>query len=67
MIFTESSLDSYDGSGFPGLSDALTNISHKKDVANQVEILKKHYSVVLFCIQSASSILRDVTNFVVDY
>ncbi|KAL4238036.1 hypothetical protein ACF0H5_002747 [Mactra antiquata] len=67
MVFTESSLDSYSGSGFPGLSDALTNIKENKDVENQIEILKKHYSVILYCIQSASSILREVDNFIVDY
>ena len=37
---------------------------------NQTErwgIVKKHYSVILFTIQSAASTIRDVTDFMNDY
>ncbi|XP_060559269.1 N-acetylated-alpha-linked acidic dipeptidase 2-like [Ruditapes philippinarum] len=67
IIFTESSIDSYAGSSFPGLSDALTLIEQKKDVEKQWEIAKKHYSVVLYSIQGAATILKDVSNFMYDY
>lgn len=67
LIFTESALDTYSGSSFPGLTDALTNIVHNQDVTNQWEIVKKHYSVILQAIQGAAALLKDVDNFVYDY
>lgn len=67
LIFTESNIDTYSGSSFPGLSDALTNILNEKDVPNQWEIVRKHYSVILQAIQGAAAILKDTDNFVFDY
>ena len=67
LLFTESSIDQYSGSSFPGLSDALVNIQDGKDVDNQWEVVKKHYSVLLFSLQSATSVLKDVADFVFSY
>lgn len=67
LLFTESSIDSYAGKSFPGLADALTNIQNGYDVTAQWEIVQKHFSVILYTLQSAASVLRDVSNFVVDF
>lgn len=60
-------MDSYSGSSFPGLSDALTNIKNGKDVDAQWEVVRKHFSVLLFTLQSATSVLKDVDDFVFDF
>jgi len=76
LLFTESSVDSYAGSSFPGLSDTLTLIAQaerKADSGSQArvaelwEVARKHFSVLLYVIQSAQSVIRDVADFVVDY
>lgn len=60
-------MDSYAGSSFPGLSDALTEIKQGHDIDNQWEIVRHHYSVILFAIESATSTLKDVTDFMFSY
>ncbi|XP_052768722.1 N-acetylated-alpha-linked acidic dipeptidase 2-like isoform X2 [Mya arenaria] len=67
ILFAESIIDNYSGSSFPGLSDALTQISQGVNVTEQWDIVSQHYSVILFTIQSATSTLRDVTDFMVEY
>ncbi|WAR19898.1 FOLH1-like protein [Mya arenaria] len=67
ILLAESSIDTYSGSSFPGLSDALTEISLGRNVTEQWEIVRQHFSVILFTIQSAASTLRDVTDFMVEY
>lgn len=67
ILFAESTTDSYSGSSFPGLSDALTEIRLGHDPGRQWEIVHKHFSVILFSIQSAASTLKDVTDFMYDY
>ncbi|WAR19806.1 GCP2-like protein [Mya arenaria] len=58
--------NNYSGSSFPGLSDALTQISQGVNVTEQWDIVSQHYSVILFTIQSATSTLRDVTDFMIN-
>ncbi|XP_052275937.1 N-acetylated-alpha-linked acidic dipeptidase 2-like isoform X2 [Dreissena polymorpha] len=67
ILFAESVIDSYSGSSFPGLSDALVEIQQGHNVTEQWEIVRQHYSVILFAIQSAASTLKNVTDFMVDY
>lgn len=67
ILFAESTVDNYAGSRFPGLSDALTKIQLGEDVGNQWEIVRKHYSVILFTFQSASATLKDVSDFMFNY
>lgn len=67
ILFAESTVDNYAGSRFPGLSDALTKIQLGEDVNNQWEIVRKHYSVILFTFQSAAATLKDVSNFMYNY
>ena len=65
ILFTESSVDNYAGSSFPGLTDAMFEIDKlsPEEASKRWQIVKKHYSVILFAIQSASSTLKDVTDF----
>ncbi|KAH3853003.1 N-acetylated-alpha-linked acidic dipeptidase 2-like [Dreissena polymorpha] len=67
ILFAESVLDSYVGSSFPGLSDALVEIRQGRNVTQQWEIVRQHYSVILFVIQSAASTLKNVTDFMTNY
>lgn len=67
ILFAESIVDNYAGSRFPGLSDAITKINLGEDVANQWDVVNKHYSVILFTLQSASATLKDVSNFMFSY
>lgn len=67
LLFAESIVNSYAGSGFPGLADALEEIKQGHDVDHNWEILKQHYAVLLFTIQSAASTLKDVTDFMYNY
>lgn len=67
LLFAESIVNSYAGSGFPGLADALEEIKQGQDVDHNWEILKQHYAVLLFTIQSAASTLKDVTDFMYNY
>ncbi|XP_060586029.1 N-acetylated-alpha-linked acidic dipeptidase 2-like [Ruditapes philippinarum] len=67
ILFAESSVNAYSGSSFPGITDALEEINIGRDVDKQWTIVKKHFSVVLFTIQSASTTIMDVTNFMFNY
>ncbi|WAR19930.1 NALD2-like protein [Mya arenaria] len=67
LLFTESSVDNYAGSSYPGLSDALTRIVHGDNATQQWEVVHKHFSVLLFVLQSAQSVIRDVSNFMYSY
>ncbi|OWF36799.1 N-acetylated-alpha-linked acidic dipeptidase 2 [Mizuhopecten yessoensis] len=65
ILFAESSVDSYAGSSFPGLVDALFEIESipEADTEARWEIVKHHFSVVVFTIRSAQSTLREVSTF----
>ncbi|KAL3873956.1 hypothetical protein ACJMK2_037032 [Sinanodonta woodiana] len=67
ILLAESSVDNYAGSSFPGLTDGLFEIDKATNKAERWEIVKHHYSVILFTIQSAASTLRDVTHFMYSY
>ena len=60
-------MDTYSGSSFPGLADALTEIRQGHEVDYQWKVVKQHYSVILYTIQSAASTLKDVTDFMYSY
>ena len=62
-------MDNYAGSSFPGLTDVMFEIDKltPEEASARWKIVKKHYSVILFAIQSAASTLRDVTDFMYQY
>ncbi|XP_071079773.1 N-acetylated-alpha-linked acidic dipeptidase 2-like [Haliotis cracherodii] len=64
LLLAESSTDSYAGSSFPGLVDLLFEIEKAPDVDARWERVKRHFSVILFTIDSAASTLRDVIKFI---
>ncbi|XP_071164480.1 N-acetylated-alpha-linked acidic dipeptidase 2-like [Mytilus edulis] len=63
VLFAESQVNTYAGSSFPGLVDSLFEIEKDPDQKGRWNIVKKHFSVILFTIESATSTLRDVTKF----
>ena len=64
ILFADSTIDNYSGSSFPGLSDALIEISlGSVDTSELWKIVEKHFSVILFTIQSAAGTLKDVSDF----
>ncbi|XP_046552048.1 N-acetylated-alpha-linked acidic dipeptidase 2-like [Haliotis rubra] len=63
ILFAPSSVNSYAGSSFPGLTDLLFEIDKSEDPAKQWERVKQHFSVILFTIQSAAATLRDPAHF----
>ena len=63
ILLAESSVDLYTGNSFPGLTDLLFDIEENEDQEKRWKVVEKHYSVILFAIQSATAVLRDVTNF----
>lgn len=67
ILFADSTIDNYSGSSFPGLSDALVEISLGKDIEKQWAIVEKHFSVILFTIQSAAGTLKEVSDFMYNY
>ncbi|XP_048259623.1 N-acetylated-alpha-linked acidic dipeptidase 2-like [Haliotis rufescens] len=67
LLLAESSTDSYAGSSFPGLVDLLFEIEKAPDVEARWERVKRHFSVILFTIDSAASTLRDVIKFIPEY
>lgn len=67
IIFAESSIDTYSGSSFPGLADALTEIRVGNNIEKQWEDVRKHFSVILYSIQSAAGTLKDVSDFMYEY
>ncbi|XP_067680231.1 N-acetylated-alpha-linked acidic dipeptidase 2-like [Haliotis asinina] len=64
LLLAESSTDSYAGSSFPGLVDLLFEIEKDPDVEARWERVKRHFSVIVFTIDSAASTLRDVIRFI---
>ena len=67
ILLAESDEDTYSESSFPGLVDSMFEIDSAVNQTERWEIVKKHYSVILFTIQSAASTLRDVADFMIDY
>lgn len=63
VLFAESSVNTYAGSSFPGLADGMFEIESSPDEASRWEIVKKHFTVILYTIESAASTLRDVHKF----
>ena len=63
MLFADSSVNVYAGSSFPGLVDSLFEIDSDPDPPARWEVVKHHFSVIVFTIQSAESTLRHVTHF----
>ena len=67
ILFADSMIDNYSGSSFPGLTDNLFEIETATDKEERWKIVHKHYSVIIFTIQSAASTLKDVTDFMYSY
>ena len=65
ILLAESSVDLYTGNSFPGLTDLLFDIEEVDDQEKRCKTVEKHYSVILFAIQSATAVLRDVTDFMI--
>ncbi|KAK3094037.1 hypothetical protein FSP39_023279 [Pinctada imbricata] len=63
LLFADSSLNAYAGSSFPGLVDSLFEIDKAVDKEASWNIVKKHYSAIVFAIGAASSSLRDTSSF----
>ncbi|XP_060067563.1 putative N-acetylated-alpha-linked acidic dipeptidase [Ylistrum balloti] len=68
ILFAASSVNTYSGSSFPGLVDALFEIEKlpSADHARRWNVVKKHFSVIVFTVGSAQSTLREVTKFMPD-
>jgi len=49
------------------LIDSLFEIDNDPDQEDRWKKVKKHFSVILFTIESAASTLRDVTKFMPDF
>lgn len=69
MLFAESSVNSYAGSSFPGLVDSLFEIEDvpAAEADARWEIVKQHFSVLVFTINSAQSTLRQVSSFMPEF
>ncbi|KAL3873961.1 hypothetical protein ACJMK2_037036 [Sinanodonta woodiana] len=67
ILLTESTIDNYSGASFPGIVDGLFEINKSSNSTEKWKILKHHYSVILFTIQSAASTLKDVSDFMYNY
>ena len=63
VLFAESSVDSYAGSSFPGLVDSMFEIDIAPDQEKRWAVVKHHFSVIVYTIQSAASSLKDTTTF----
>ncbi|OWF52174.1 putative N-acetylated-alpha-linked acidic dipeptidase [Mizuhopecten yessoensis] len=68
ILFAQSSVNTYAGSSFPGLVDALFEIENTPpaDRDRRWNVVKQHFSVIVFTIGSAQSTLREVTKFMPD-
>ncbi|XP_033735883.1 N-acetylated-alpha-linked acidic dipeptidase 2-like [Pecten maximus] len=69
ILFAESSVNSYAGSSFPGLVDSLFEIETipEAEAVARWEIVKHHFSVIVFTINSAQSTLREVSSFMPEF
>ena len=67
ILFADSLIDNYSGSSFPGITDNLFEIETASDREERWKIVRKHFSVIIFTIQSAASTLKDVTDFMYSY
>jgi len=67
VLFAQSSINTYAESSFPGIIDSLFEIEGAADEKQRWEVVRKHFSVVVFFIGSAESTLRDVTKFMPVY
>ncbi|XP_061183780.1 N-acetylated-alpha-linked acidic dipeptidase 2-like [Saccostrea echinata] len=63
VLFAESSVNTYAGSSFPGLADGMFEIEGSPDEQRRWEIVKKHFTVILYTIESAASTLREASRF----
>nr|XP_054758019.1 glutamate carboxypeptidase 2-like [Lytechinus pictus] len=61
LIFAPSSIDSYAGSEFPAVVDALYRIDDDPDQQARWDNVRKQLAILTFTIQSAASTLSDVT------
>jgi hypothetical protein len=62
MLSAPSLINTYGGDGFPALSDAIFNANNFKDTAKWNEV-KRQLAIVIYVINSASSILDEPFKF----
>jgi hypothetical protein len=63
MVFAPSLSNSYGGSTFPGISDAIFNLKKNETSFELREQIKLQLSIVTFAIQSACSVLKEPYDF----
>ncbi|XP_069118842.1 N-acetylated-alpha-linked acidic dipeptidase 2-like [Argopecten irradians] len=67
VLYGDIDVNSYKGTPFPGLVDTLLTLTSNRQPEEETEVLweivKQHFSVVVFSIQSAQSTLKEVTQF----
>jgi hypothetical protein len=63
MLSAPSLYNQYGGDGFPALSDSIYNAKQDSTNAELWEIVKKQLSIVIYAIQSGTSVLNEPTNF----
>ncbi|XP_033733442.1 N-acetylated-alpha-linked acidic dipeptidase 2-like [Pecten maximus] len=68
VLYSNLDVDTYQGTTFPGLMDTLLKLTSvpEQEAEELWEVVKHHFSVVIYTIQSAQSTLRDVTSFMPD-
>jgi len=63
VIFAPSLYNSYAGSTFPGLSDLMHDIDQHPQPDTQWEEVRRHLATIIYCFQSAASVLKPVATF----
>ncbi|XP_021344602.1 N-acetylated-alpha-linked acidic dipeptidase 2-like [Mizuhopecten yessoensis] len=69
VLFSHLDVNSYVGTTFPGLVDSLLKLADASEDETKAlwEVIKQHFSVLVFTIQSAQTTLREVTTFMPDF
>jgi hypothetical protein len=63
IIYAPSMFNAYAGASFPGLTDLMYQIDKQPNQAEQWERVKQHYATIIYCIDSATAVVRPVTTF----
>lgn len=63
MIYAPSISDAYGGDVFPSVTDAIYNYKKNPHNDDLLEVIKLQVSIVIYAIQSASSVLKEHFDF----
>lgn len=63
MIFAPSTSNSYGSDTFPSITDSIYHFKNNQSSSELREKIKLQLSIVTYAIQSASSILKEPTDF----